>query len=306
MIQKNNLLPLTHPRYWLSWIGLMVMRLLSLLPLPVLWVLGSALGGLLYFLHASRRNVVLRNIEGCFPHLDSKAQRRMARQHFYGVGQASLSTGIAWWSSKRRLERLVRCRDRHYYDQALTQGRPVILLAAHFVGMEIGGMYLSRERPMVDMYRRANNKLFDAVFKHGRVRFGGRVVERSEGLKPIIKLLREGVVFIYLLDQDPGRHNTAFVPFFGVPAATLTALGRLTRITNAIVVPCFTRQLLRGQGYEVIFKPALDNFPTGDDVADATRMNQEIEKGVLDMPEQYFWVHKRFKTRPEGEPDFYR
>ena len=132
------------------------------------------------------------------------------------------------------------------------------------------------------------------------------MVERSEGLKPIIKLLREGVVFIYLLDQDPGRHNTAFVPFFGVQAATLTALGRLTRITNAIVVPSFTRQLPRGQGYEVIFKPALDNFPTGDEVADAARMNQEIEKGVLDMPEQYFWVHKRFKTRPEGEGDFYR
>ncbi len=306
MKQKNSVWPLLHPRYWLSWVGLAVMRLLSLLPLPLLWLLGSALGGLLYLLHRSRRHIVLRNIEGCFPQLEGRAQRRMARQHFYSVGQAALCTGIAWWGSKSRLERLVRCRDRHHYDQALAQGRPVILLSAHFVGMEVGGMYLSRERPMVDMYRRANNKLFDAVFKHGRVRFGGTVVERSEGLKPIIRLLRDGVVFIYLLDQDPGRRNTVFVPFFGVPAATLTALGRLTRITDAIVVPCFMRQLPRGQGYEVIFKPALDNFPTGDDTADALRMNQEIEKGVLDMPEQYFWVHKRFKTRPEGEANFYR
>jgi Kdo2-lipid IVA lauroyltransferase/acyltransferase len=306
MKENNSFLSLGHPRYWLSWVGLVVMRLISLLPLPLLWISGSALGGLLYFLHAPRRHIVIRNIESCFPHLDHRAQRRMARRHFYSLGQASLSSGIAWWGSKSRLERLVRCRDRHYYDQALALGRPVILLAAHFVAMEIGGLYLSRERPMVDMYRRVKNKLFDEVFKRGRVRFGGRVVERREGLKPIIKLLREGVVFIYLLDQDPGRHNTAFVPFLGVPAATLTALGRLTRITNAIVVPSFTRQLPRGQGYEVIFKPALDNFPTGDDVADAVRMNQEIEKGVLDMPEQYFWVHKRFKTRPEGEPDFYR
>ena len=284
----------------------MVMRLLSLLPLPLLWILGSALGGLLYWLHGPRRHIVLRNIEGCFPHLDRPAQRRMARQHFYGVGQAALSAGIAWWGSRRRLEHLVRCRDRHYYDWALAQGRPVILLSAHFVGMEIGGMYLSRERPMVDMYRRAKNKLFDEVFKRGRVRFGGRVVERGEGLKPIIKAMRQGVVFIYLLDQDPGRHNTVFVPFLGVQAATLTALGRLTRITNAIVVPCFTRQLSYGRGYEVIFKPALDNFPTTNEVADATRMNWEIEQGVREMPEQYFWVHKRFKTRPLGEPDFYR
>ncbi len=306
MRQKSNFLPLAHPRYWLSWVGLIVMRLLSLLPLPLLWILGSALGGLLYWLHGPRRHIVLRNIQGCFPHLDSRAQRRMARQHFYSLGQASLSAGIAWWGSRSRLERLVRCRDRHYFDQALAQGRPLILLCAHFVGMEIGGIYLARERLMVDMYRRANNKLFDEVFKRGRLRFGGTVVERSEGLKPVIKAIRQGAVFFYLLDQDPGRHNTVFVPFFGVQAATLTALGRLTRITDAIVVPCFTRQLPRGQGYEVIFKPVLDNFPTGDDTADALRMNQEIEKGVLDMPEQYFWVHKRFKTRPEGEGGFYR
>jgi KDO2-lipid IV(A) lauroyltransferase len=306
MKQKNSFLPLLHPRYWLSWIGLAVMRLFSLLPLTVLWALGSVLGGLLYLLHGSRRSIVLRNIQGCFPHLDRAAQRRMARQHFYSLGQAALSAGIAWWASKRRLESLVRCRDRQHYDQALAQGRPVILLSAHFIGMEVGGLYLARERLMVDMYRHAKNELFDAVFRRGRLRFGGTLVERSEGLKPIIKLLRQGVVFYYLLDQDPGRHNTVFVPFFGVPAATLTALGRLARITNAIVVPCFSHQLPRGRGYEVIFRPALDNFPTGDDVADTLRMNQEIEQGVLEMPEQYFWVHKRFKTRPEGEADFYQ
>lgn len=306
MKEKNGFSSLLHPRYWLSWIGLGLMRLLSMLPLPVLWILGSALGGLLYALHATRRGIVLRNIAACFPQLEPAAQRRMARKHFYNLGQASFSAGIGWWASRRRLKRLVRTRDRHHYDQAISRGRPVILLTGHFVGLEIGGMYLSCERPLVDMYRRANNKLFDEVFKRGRVRFGGQVVERSEGLKPVIKAMREGVVFIYPLDQDPGRHNTVFVPFFGVPAATLTALARLARITDAVIVPCFMRQLPRGRGYEVIFKPVLDNFPTGDEVADATRMNQEIEKGVLQMPEQYFWVHKRFKTRPEGEGDFYR
>ena len=286
--------------------GLALLRLMSFSPLPVLWLVGYVLGSGLYYLHGARRHITVRNIESCFPSLDRRAHRRMARRHFRALGQLSLSIGIAYWGSKRRLERLVHCVDRGHYDQALAQGRPVILLAAHFIGVEIGGIYLSRERPVVDMYRRAKNQLFDEVLRRGRTHFGGQVVERREGLKPIIKAMRRGVVFYYLPDQDPGRHNTVFVPFFDVPAATLTALGRLARITNALVVPCFTRQLSYGCGYEVIFKPALDNFPTADETADAARMNWEIEQGVREMPEQYFWVHKRFKTRPLGESDFYR
>ncbi len=305
MRPKTDAQSLLHPRYWLSWVGLLSLRLISFVPLPVLWLVGSILGGGLYYLHGARRHIAMRNIECCFPNLDRRAHRRMAKQHFRTLGQTSLAMGIAYWGGKRRLERLVRCAGRGHYDQALAQGRPVILLAAHFIGVEIGGIYLSRERPMVDMYRRANNQLFDEVLRRGRTRFGGQVVERREGLMPIIKAMRQGAVFYYLPDQDPGRHNTAFIPFFGVPAATLTTLGRLARITNAIVVPCFPRQLPYGRGYEVIFKPALDNFPTDDEIADATRMNAAIEEGVRAMPEQYFWVHRRFKTRPENEPAFY-
>ena len=306
MPPKTDLWSLLHPRYWLSWVGLGLLRLLSFIPLPILWLLGGALGGGLYYLHAARRHIAVRNIESCFPDLDRHAHRRMARQHFRALGQASLTIGVAYWASKRRLERLVHSRGREHYDRALAQGRPVILLVAHFIGIEMGGIYLSRERPMIDMYRRTKNRLFDELLRNRRTRFGGQVVERLEGLKPIIKAMRQGVVFYYLPDQDPGRHNTMFIPFFGVPAATLTALGRLARITDAVVVPCFTRQLSYGRGYEVIFKPALDNFPTADEVADATRMNLEIEQAVREMPVQYFWVHKRFKTRPLGEADFYR
>ena len=297
---------LLHPRYWLGWMGLALLRLISFAPLPVLWLVGGLLGSALYYLHSARRHIVVRNIESCFPSLDRRAHRRMARRHFRALAQASLAIGIAYWGSKRRLERLVRCVGRRHYDEALAQGRRVILLVPHFIGIDVGGIYLSRERPMINMYRRTKNQLFDAVLRRGRTRFGGHVVERLEGLKPIIKAVRQGLVFYYLPDQDPGRHNTLFIPFFGMPAATLTALARLARITNALVVPCFTRQLPYGRGYEVILKPALDNFPTTDEVADATRMNQEIEQGVGDMPEQYFWVHKRFKTRPLGEADFYR
>jgi KDO2-lipid IV(A) lauroyltransferase len=297
---------LGHPRYWMSWFGLAMLRVISLMPLPLLWLLGGALGGALYYLHAPRRHIVLRNVGSCFPGIGQAAQRRMARRHFRGLGQAALSSGIAYWASRRRLERLFHCTGYEHYTRALAQQRPVILLTAHFFGVEMGGIFLSRAHPMADMYRRMKNRLYDEVFRRGRTRFGGMVVERQEGLKPVIRAMRQGVTFYYLPDQDPGRHNTAFIPFFGVPAATLTALGRLARVTNAIVVPCFTRQLPYGAGYEVMFKPALENFPTDDEIADATRMNRVIEDAVREMPEQYFWVHKRFKTRPEGEPDFYR
>ncbi len=306
MPPKTDFRPLRHPRYWPSWIGLALLRLVTFAPLPVLWLVGYVLGGGLYYLHGTRRHITVRNIESCFPALNRRAHRRMARQHFRALGQTILAMGIAYWGSTRRLECLVRCVGRGHYDEALAQGRPVILLAPHFTGIDIGGIYLSRERPIISMYRRVKNQLFDEVLRRRRTRYGGQVVERREGLKPIVKAMRQGMVFYYLPDQDPGRHNTVFVPFFGVPTATLTALGRLARITNALVVPCFTRQRSYGRGYEVTFKPALDNFPTADEVADTARMNREIEQGVREMPAQYFWVHKRFKTRPLGEPDFYR
>ena len=306
MSERISFASFLHPRYWPSWAGLVLLRLVSLLPLPLLWLLGSALGAVLYWLHVPRRRIVMRNLESCFPGLDQVALRRMARRHFRGLGQVALSSGIAYWASRRRLERLFHCTGYEHYTGALAQGRQVILLCPHFLGVEMGGIFLSRIHPMADMYRRMKNGLYDEVFKRGRTRFGGLVVERQEGLKPVIRAMRQGVTFYYLPDQDPGRHNTAFIPFFGVAAATLTALGRLARVTNAVVVPCFTRQLPFGRGYEVMFKPALDNFPTQDEIADATRMNRVIETAVREMPEQYFWVHKRFKTRPPGEPDFYR
>ncbi len=277
----------------------------SFLPLPVLWLLGGALGQTLYYLHGKRRRIVSVNIEKCFPHWPEKTRRRLASRHFRALGQGLFDTTLAWWASEKRLKRLVSFIGREHYDQALARGDNIILLVSHFVAVELGGIYLSRERPMIDMYKRAKNRLFDAVFYRARTRFGGRLVEQGEGLKPVITAIRQGVVFYYLPDQDPGRRNTVFVPFFGVPAATLTALGRLAGLTESVVIPCFTRQRPHGEGYEIIFKPPLAGFPSEDLIQDAARMNQEIEKGVLEMPEQYFWVHKRFKTRPPGERGFY-
>jgi KDO2-lipid IV(A) lauroyltransferase len=294
-----------HPRYWPSWLGLGVLAVAALLPLPLVWWLGSALGQLLYYLHAPRRRIARRNIAACFPALDAGAQRRMVRGHFRALGAASLTPGIGWWASAARLRRLTRYRNRDCLDKLLAAKRPVILLAPHFVGLEMGGMRLSQEYPVVSMYKRAKNALFDRYMRRGRERYGVVMVERNAELRPMIRLLRAGRLFYYLPDQDPGRRGSVFAPFFGIPTATVTALSRIARLADAVVIPCFTKQLPYGRGYEVIFHPPLDDFPSGDELLDATRMNQAIEAGVREMPEQYFWVHKRFKTRPENAPAFY-
>ncbi|MBI5613135.1 MAG: lysophospholipid acyltransferase family protein [Gammaproteobacteria bacterium] len=294
-----------HPRYWPSWLGLGVLRIAALLPLPLSWLLGSALGQILYYLHGPRRRIARRNIAACFPALDAAAQRRLARGHFRALGAASLTPGIGWWASDERLRRLIRYRNRDLLDAALTGKRPVILLAPHFIGLEMGGMRISQDYAVVSMYKRAKNALFDRYMRRGRERYGVVMVERNAELRPMIRLLRAGRLFYYLPDQDPGRRGSVFAPFFGIPTATVTALARIAKLADAAVIPCFTRQLPYGRGYEIIFHPPLADFPSGDELADATRMNQAIEEGVREMPAQYFWVHKRFKTRPENAPAFY-
>ena len=307
MTEPPGKLSFASPRYWPSWAGYAFLRTVALLPLPLVWALGGAIGELFYLLHAERRHITQVNLRLCFPELDNRTRNAIARHHFREFMRASLTVPIAWWGSVSRINRLVRCRNCHYLDDAMSAGRRIILLAPHFVGMEIGGIYLasSRHSRFANLYKRPKNPLLDYLISQRRRRFGGVLIERMEGLRPAIRSIRRGLAFYYLPDQDQGSYGAVFAPFFGVPAATLTSLGRLAAITGAIVLPCFTRQLPYGRGYEVIFRPPLDNFPSGDETADARRMNQEIEAGVREMPEQYFWVHRRFKTRPPGSPQLY-
>ncbi len=296
---------LLHPRHWLAWFGLGLLRAISLLPLPVIAALGCSFGWLIYLLYAARRRVVRINITRCFPELSQRAQRRIVRRHFCSLGQAFLAMGVAWWASPRRLERLVRWNGREHYERAHAAKRNVIFLVPHFVGMEIAGTRMSIDLPMVDIFRHPDNAVVRVVMERARTRFQGQLIEHVRGLVPVIRALNAGYPLYYLPDQDPGRRSSSFVPFFGIQTATFNVLGRLAQITNALVIPCFIQQRRFGMGYEVVLKPPLENFPTGDAVADTTRMNAVIESGIRERPEQYFWVHKRFKTRPEGEPKFY-
>ncbi len=294
-----------HPRWWPTWIGLGFMRAVSWLPLPLIAALGGALGMLLYALHAGRRHIANVNVRSCFPELHAAEQARIARRHFRAFGQALLDIGVTWWASEARLKRLTRFRGSEFYDQALRENKNIILLVPHFVGLETGGMRLSIDHSMVTVFRHPVNQLVSAVMGRARARFQMRLVEHNKPLTAVVRLVKAGSPLYYLPDQDAGLRQSVFAPFFGVPAATFVVLPRLAKMTDAVVIPCITRQLRWGRGYEIIFRPPLKNFPSGDAVADTTRMNREIEEAVREMPEQYFWLHKRFKTRPKGEKDFY-
>ena len=294
-----------HPRYWPTWLALGILWPFSRLPLVVLWAVGGGLGQLLYALHARGRGVAARNIALCFPALPAGERVQLVRRHYRALGRAILGTGFSWWAPRRRQHALVRTRAREHYDRALTAGRSIILLAPHFVMMELAGVRLAQELLMISMYKQSRNRLIDVFMRRGRTRYGGYLVERDAALRPLIRRLRAGEPFYYLPDQNPGEAAHVFAPFFGIPAATITALARMAQLADALVIPCFTKQLPYGQGYEIIFKPPLENFPSGDALADATAMNAAIEEGVREMPEQYMWTYKRFKIRPDNLPSLY-
>lgn len=289
---------LSHPRFWPLWILFALVRLLALLPLPVIWLIGSGVGVLMQLSLPRLRRVAKTNIALCFPALTRAAKRRLLRQHFRALGQSLTGIGVPWYASPARLRRLVRLRDADHFTQARAQNRNIILLAPHFVGLDVGGVRISSEQEVVSMYRAAKNPLVDRMLRR-RARFGAILFERSANLKSLIKLIRRGIPFYYLPDQDPGGAEHVFAPFFGVPTATLTALSRIARLGDAVVIPCATCLRRFGRGYEVRFYPPLPPF-CGDALADATHMNAAIETAVRDMPAQYLWVYKRFKTRDTG------
>jgi len=288
----------------LTRVALALVWLLRLLPLQWLAPVGHGLGFLLYLLGRERRKVVLINLKLCFPQWTEAERRRVARAHFQAFGRSLLEHGILWWSSKARVQGLVRIEGIEHW-QAVA-GRPVILLAPHFIGLDMGGVRLGSGYRVVSVYSRQKDPAFDAVLYSGRTRVVmPELYSRQEGVRPVVKALRRGLPFYYLPDMDFGSRDSIFVPFFGVPAATITGLSRIARLAGATVVPAVARQLPGAAGYALTFYPAWRDFPSNDVERDTRRMNAFIEERVLEMPEQYYWLHKRFKTRPPGEPRYY-
>lgn len=278
--------------------------LLHPLPLPLLAKMGNALGMLLYWFAGERRFVAATNLRLCFPELSEPERTALVKQNFQAFARSFLERGVLWWSSTQRIQNLVRVVGQEYLADVANQ--PVILLVPHFVALDVGWSWLTQQSSLVSVYSRQKNPYFHKKLLAGRLRFGdSQLYSRQQGMRPIVKAMRTGLPFYYLPDQDLTIKDGVFVPFFGVQAATLTAVPRLAEMTGAKVVPLITRMLPGGAGYEVRFYPAWENYPSGDLIADTRRMNEFIEQRVREIPEQYFWLHKRFKTRPEGEKKFY-
>lgn len=283
---------------------LALLWLLHWLPLPVLGRIGEAIGSLLFVVIPSRRHITLTNLRLCLPETPESERRAIAKRHFQVYARSMLERGILWWAPEARLRRLIEVEPDIPLEEI--QSGPTILLCPHFVCLDVAGVAVMLETSLCSIYTRQQNKLFDKTLRKGRSRFRPvRLFSRKEGVKPIVRAMREGLPYFMLPDMDFGARNAEFVPFFSVPAATLTAPARLAAATGAKVIPVIATFLPNYRGWKVSFYPAWENYP-GDDVIAATRrMNAFIEERILEMPSEYFWAHKRFKTRPPGVPSVY-
>ena len=284
----------------------LILRLLACLPHGVIRFLARILGWLCYWLVAPRRKIGLRNLQLCFPDLTEAQRRRILHEHFYHMCLLVLEYGHYWYGSARSLHRRVRYQDKHILDDALARGDKVILLYPHFTAFEAAVYALNQDVPLISVYSRQKNAALDAQVLHGRHRYNNVfLVMRTEGLRAIIKQIRhQPAPFLYLPDQDFGAKDSIFADFMGVPAATITGLSRIAKMTGAKVIPAIpTRQ--KDGSVVLRFYPEWQHFPSDDAVADTQRMNDVIAERVREQPAQYYWLHRRFKTRPEGEPPVY-
>ena len=280
--------------------------LLQCLPLGAQAWFGRGLGRLLFAVAGARRRIALRNIGLCFPEQSAAQHAALARAHFGWLGRSILERGLLFYGSTARLRRLIHVEG----DVTLAEHseRPVMWLVPHFMALDVAGVatQLFQKQQVASIYQEQSDPVMDAAIRKGRLRFEqGEVFPRSDSAKPLIRAIRKGWAFFNLPDMDFGERDAAFVPFFGVPAATLLAPSRMARALGMVVQPVVAEALPGGQGYKVRFLAPWTDFPTDDALADTARMNRWIEKEIRRDPAQYLWVHKRFKTRPAGEPSLY-
>ena len=290
----------------LARIGLAALWIFQWLPLGLQAACGNALGRIGWRLVPSRRRVALRNLELCLPELTSDEREAIAREHFRWLGRSLLERGLLWYASPARLRRLIRVEG----DVGLAErsAKPVMWLAPHFMGLDVAGasVLLFQKRKGISIYQRQSDPVLDRALRRGRLRLGNaEIFARDDAGKALVRAIRKGDAFFNLPDMDFGTRDAAFVPFFGVQAATLLAPSRLARALDMVVQPVVAEILPGGAGYVVRFGEPWADFPSDDPVADSARMNRWIESEIRRDPAQYLWVHRRFKTRPPGEPPLY-
>jgi KDO2-lipid IV(A) lauroyltransferase len=283
-----------------------LMWLLHWLPLPLLGRFGAAIGSLLFATLRSRRHIALTNLRLTMPELSEAERVDIARRHFQAYSRSVWERAILWWAPEARLKRLIQIEPNGVIPVAEMTSKPTILLCPHFVCLDVAGAAIAMEASASSMYVTQKNAAFDQVLRAGRARFKPvKLFTRQDGIKPILRALRDKLPYFMLPDMDFGEKDAEFVPFFGIQAATLTATARIAATTGAQVMPVIATFLPNYQGWRVKFYPVWDNYPGEDMVAATRRMNQFIEERVRESPAEYFWTHKRFKTRPNGEPSLY-
>ena len=295
-----------HPRFWLLWLGLGVLWLVVQLPYRLQLCIGRALGALMYRVAGDRRRIAARNLELCFPDKCAAERKHLLKENFASTGIAFFEMAMSWWWSKPRLAKLAHIEGLEHLKQAQLEGRGVILMAFHFTTLEIGAALLGQKHTIDGMYREHGNPLFDFIQRRGRERHNldSLAVERDD-VRGMLKLLRSGRAIWYAPDQDYCAKQSIFVPLFGIQAATVTATSKFAKLGKALVVPFTQQRLADGSGYTLVIHPPMKDFPGESDEADCLRINQWVERAIRECPEQYLWAHRRFKTRPPGEPKLY-
>jgi KDO2-lipid IV(A) lauroyltransferase len=288
------------PRFWPTWLMFGLLWLVTRLPFSWQMAVGRLIGALALRLAVGRRHIAAVNLRLCFPDQSEQQHQRLLQAHFDALGKGVVETALAWWGRPAPLHGRVRVVGLQHLQQARDRGRGVILLSAHFTTLELGGRLLALQAPFHVLYRKHKNPLFETVMQRARRRRFERAIARDD-TRALLASLKAGMPVWYAPDQNHAGPQAVFAPFFGMPASTLTATARLARLSGAPVVPFFQARLPGSEGYLLVLCPALEDFPGADIAQDTARINQLLESVVREVPEQYLWVHRRFKTTPAGE-----
>ncbi|NMP28562.1 kdo(2)-lipid IV(A) palmitoleoyltransferase [Rahnella sp. SAP-1] len=294
-----------HPRYWLTWFGLGVLFLLVQLPYPVMYRLGVWLGRTSMRFLKRRVSITRRNLQLCFPDMDNAVLERKIVRNFESLGMGLLETGMAWFWSDARVRRWFDVSGLQYLKLAQQNQQGVLVIGVHFMSLELGGRAMGLCQPMMAMYRPHNNKAMEFVQTWGRMRSNKAMLDRKD-LRGMVHALKRGEAVWFAPDQDYGPRGSVFAPLFAVPqAATTSGTFMLARLAKPALVSVVLVRKDNAAGYDLVIQPALRDYPIDDELAAAAYMNRVVEKEIMRAPEQYLWLHRRFKTRPEGAPSLY-
>lgn len=292
------------PKFWPSWLGLGFMRILAILPYRLQLFIGKVIGDIFYRLARYRREITQVNIRLCFPELSPEKQEKLVQAHFHSLGMSISETAMSWWGREKTLRKLIRFKNIEVIDKCLKQGKGVILLGAHYTTMEISGRFFILEHKFAGSYQKFKNALFNQITLQAREQIFERIFHRHE-IRQTFRYIKQNNLMWIASDQDANVENSVFAPFFGHLASTQTVPSRIVKVTGAPLIPYISRRLEKNQGYELEFYEPLENFPGSSLEEDAVRINKVLEEMIRKAPEQYLWMHRRFKTRPPGMPKIY-